>query len=410
MSRAICAKLLAPFLPLTVALLALPAHAGIDPGDLCKDTKGKASGKYHLGLLKAFGKNGKKPNVGLLASDLSKAASKMAKGFTRAEFTGAGADRGCDITGDVGTLDGAESGYVAEVLTLLEGGTLPGCGNGVVEGAESCDGVDLGGETCASLGFSSGSLACTAGCGFDVSGCVCASLQCGNSVIEGAESCDGVDLGGETCASLGFSSGSLACTAGCGFDVSGCLCSSSAAFPATGQTTCWNSAGTVIACAGTGHDGDIQAGATLSYTDNGDGTITDNNTGLMWEKKSDDGSIHDRDTTYTWDDAFAVHVAGLNAGGGFGGYTDWRLPDAKELQSIVDYERVNPSIDPAFNTGCAPACTVTTCSCTGSSYYWSSTSVAFNLLNAWRVFFNGGTVSALNKSNVTFVRAVRGGS
>ena len=359
MSRAICAKLLAPFLPLTVALLALPAHAGIDPGDLCKDTKGKASGKYHLGLLKAFGKNGKKPNVGLLASDLSKAASKMAKGFTRAEFTGAGADRGCDITGDVGTLDGAESGYVAEVLTLLEGGTLPGCGNGVVEGAESCDGVDLGGETCASLGFSSGSLACTAGCGFDVSGC---------------------------------------------------LCSSSAAFPATGQTTCWNSAGTVIACAGTGHDGDIQAGATLSYTDNGDGTITDNNTGLMWEKKSDDGSIHDRDTTYTWDDAFAVHVAGLNAGGGFGGYTDWRLPDAKELQSIVDYERVNPSIDPAFNTGCAPACTVTTCSCTGSSYYWSSTSVAFNLLNAWRVFFNGGTVSALNKSNVTFVRAVRGGS
>ncbi len=70
------------------------------------------------------------------------------------------------------------------------------------------------------------------------------------------------------------------------------------AFPATGQTTCWNSAGTVIACAGTGQDGDIRAGATLSYTDNGDGTITDNNTGLMWEKKSRDGSvntnIHDR--------------------------------------------------------------------------------------------------------------------
>ena len=48
--------------------------------------------------------------------------------------------------------------------------------------------------------------------------------------------------------------------------------------------------GTVIPCAGTGQDGDIQAGATLSYTDNGDGTITDNNTGLMWEKKSDDGT------------------------------------------------------------------------------------------------------------------------
>jgi hypothetical protein len=70
-------------------------------------------------------------------------------------------------------------------------------------------------------------------------------------------------------------------------------------YPATGQTTCWDSAGAVIPCAGTGNDGDIQAGATLSYTDNGDGTITDNNTGLMWAKKSDDGSIHDKDNAYT---------------------------------------------------------------------------------------------------------------
>ena len=44
----------------------------------------------------------------------------------------------------------------------------------------------------------------------------------------------------------------------------------------------------------------MQAGATLSYTDNSDGTITDNNTGLMWEKKDDSGGIHDQDNTYTW--------------------------------------------------------------------------------------------------------------
>jgi hypothetical protein len=37
------------------------------------------------------------------------------------------------------------------------------------------------------------------------------------------------------------------------------------------------------------------------------------NTGLMWEKKRDDGSIHDKATVYTWDNAFAVHIAGLNA-------------------------------------------------------------------------------------------------
>jgi hypothetical protein len=180
-------------------------------------------------------------------------------------------------------------------------------------------------------------------------------------------------------------------------------------FPATGQTTCWDSSSTVVACGGTGHDGDIQAGATLSYTDNGDGTITDTNTGLMWEKKSDDGSIHDKDTFYTWDDAFAVHVAGLNASGGFAGHTDWRVPNAKELQSIVDYERVNPSIDPAFNTACVASCTVMSCSCTASSFYWSSTSYAANPFGAWLVNFLVGFVSTQGKIGNFPVRAVRGG-
>lgn len=58
-------------------------------------------------------------------------------------------------------------------------------------------------------------------------------------------------------------------------------------FPASGHTTAY----------GTGSDGDVQAGSTLSYTDNGDGTITDNVTGLMWEKKDDSGGIHDKDNT-----------------------------------------------------------------------------------------------------------------
>jgi hypothetical protein len=55
---------------------------------------------------------------------------------------------------------------------------------------------------------------------------------------------------------------------------------------ATGQTTCWDSSGNVVACGGTGQDGEILAGAALSYTDNGDGTITDNNTALMWGKRA----------------------------------------------------------------------------------------------------------------------------
>jgi hypothetical protein len=236
------------------------------------------------------------------------------------------------------------------------------------------------------------------------------TAYCGDGIKNGSEACDGVDLGGATCASAGFTSGALGCGQGCALDTSGCA---PVAFPATGQTTCWDSAGVVIPCAGTGHDGDIRAGATLAYVDNGDGTITDTNTGLMWEKFSDDGSIHDKDNGYDWDDAFAVKVATLNSGS-FAGHTDWRVPNVKELQSIVNYGNVNPSVSPAFNTACAPGCTVTACSCTVfnmfNNNYWSSSTYAGIPANAWFVYFGNGYVDGGLKAGSNFVRAVRGGS
>jgi hypothetical protein len=79
----------------------------------------------------------------------------------------------------------------------------------------------------------------------------------------------------------------------------------------TGQTLCYDDVGTVIACAGTGQDAELQKGLAGAYTDNGNGTITDTGTGLMWEKLSDDGTIHDKDTAYTWLDAFSTKVAML---------------------------------------------------------------------------------------------------
>src|SRR5436189_5183166 len=91
---------------------------------------------------------------------------------------------------------------------------------------------------------------------------------------------------------------------------------------ATGQTTCWDTNGNVIPCAGTGQDGDLRKGAPLSYTDNGNGTVTDNNTGLVWEKLSMDGSVHDVSTTYPWANAFAQHVATLNSTN-FAGHNNW---------------------------------------------------------------------------------------
>src|SRR5205809_555458 len=111
--------------------------------------------------------------------------------------------------------------------------------------------------------------------------------------------------------------------------------------PSTGQTTCWNSSGSIISCAGTGQDGELRKGAALAYIDNGDGTIIDLNTGLMWEKLSSDRSVHDTNNIYTWDQAFSVHVATLNANN-FAAHNDWRLPNVKELQSIIDYSRSLP--------------------------------------------------------------------
>jgi hypothetical protein len=180
------------------------------------------------------------------------------------------------------------------------------------------------------------------------------------------------------------------------------------AFPATGQTTCWNTAGAVISCTGTVQDGDIQAGALLSYTDNGDGTITDNNTGLVWEKKSLDGTIHDQNTIHTWTDAVAVHVAGLNTIA-FAGHTDWRLPNVRELQSIQNYEKFGPAVSSVFNTGCVAGCATLACSCTASSNYWSSISFAPDPAFAWFVDFSGATLNRDGKIQANRVRAVRGG-
>lgn len=50
-----------------------------------------------------------------------------------------------------------------------------------------------------------------------------------------------------------------------------------------------------------------------------------------------------------WEDAFAVHVTGLNARSGFAGHTDWRLPNVNELQSIVNYETSSPAVSLAFH-------------------------------------------------------------
>jgi hypothetical protein len=97
----------------------------------------------------------------------------------------------------------------------------PVCGNDMIEGAEECDGINLDGQTCGTLGEGSGTLSCTGSCTFDLS--MCSGTGCGNGFIEIGEQCDGRNLGGETCSSLGLGSGTLSCVPlMCVFDVSMC--------------------------------------------------------------------------------------------------------------------------------------------------------------------------------------------
>jgi hypothetical protein len=108
-----------------------------------------------------------------------------------------------------------------------------GCGNGIQNPGEACDGHDFGGASCMSETQRGGTLQCNADCTLDVAGCTLAS--CGNGIAEEGESCDGSDLGGGTCASIGYASGQLACNVDCAYDVTTC-CSDSC--PAAGTAEC----------------------------------------------------------------------------------------------------------------------------------------------------------------------------
>ena len=121
-----------------------------------------------------------------------------------------------------------------------------------------------------------------------------------------------------------------------------------------------------------------------AYVDNGDGTVTDTSTSLMWQKA----------TSYTYWEQALSYCENLS----LAGYNDWRLPTIKELQSLVDYSRVHPAINTTFFPD------------TISSVYWSSTSSEDYPYSAWEIDFSGGYVWITQKDHIAFyVRAVRGG-
>jgi len=168
-----------------------------------------------------------------------------------------------------------------------------------------------------------------------------------------------------------------------------------------------------------GATGDTTAGLSRIYTDLGNGVIKDGRTGLFWEKKSDDDSIHDWDHVFNWSmgvpwgtsgSAFVMIIEQLNTEPCFAGFCDWRLPTVKELQTIVDFGRNDPAVASVFDENCTPGCKVETCSCTHSENYWSSSTISGNPGYAWGVNFFFGNDDYDYKPARSHVRAVRGGA
>lgn len=135
------------------------------------------------------------------------------------------------------------------------------------------------------------------------------------------------------------------------------------------------------------------------FIDHGDGTVTDNLTSLMWKRCSEGLSgiscLAGFAGEYTWSEAFQ-RVETLNASGGFAGFSDWRVPNIVELDSLTEQQCAVPSI----NSEIFPN--------TKSSVYWSSTPNRSNTDSAWNVnFFTGRSDGYAERSSSWHLRLVR---
>lgn len=202
--------------------------------------------------------------------------------------------------------------------------------------------------------------------------------------------------------------------------------------PDTGQTACYDDVGNVITCPSPGQpfygqdtnyfinpmsytklDG---SGNALPNSASSWSMVRDNVTGLIWETKTNKDNIpnyndpHDADNTYAWyepNDPYRgtsgngtdtkAFIDALN-NAKFGGYSDWRLPTIKEIDTIVNLDIPHPG--PTINTDYFPN--------TVSFSYWTSTINVDNMYCAWSVDFYNCFDNVTYKGNFEHVRAVRG--
>ncbi len=142
----------------------------------------------------------------------------------------------------------------------------------------------------------------------------------------------------------------------------------------------------------TSDDASYASSAQPGYTDNGDGTTTDIRTGFMWAKDGSGAGCNSGGTAL-WEVAgnFCQNLT-------FAGFTDWRMPNIRELMSITDYGAASTA---KINGTYFPN--------TAAEAYWAATTYVPNTAYAWTVAFNDGLVGATSKAGSYYIRCVRGG-
>lgn len=142
------------------------------------------------------------------------------------------------------------------------------------------------------------------------------------------------------------------------------------------------------------------------FTNNRDGTVTDNTTGLMWSvclygQTGSDCTLGSA-TVSAWDSALIQLDSVINYWPGYLNYTDWRIPNVKELASILEAQCSSPSLNPEvfpINSG-------------GTDATWTSSPDTTTAQNIWAISFNtnGDTVTVDRTTATLGLRLVRGGN
>lgn len=162
---------------------------------------------------------------------------------------------------------------------------------------------------------------------------------------------------------------------------------------ATGQALCYDAEGRVISCPGTGQDGEFRHGRPWPaprFVVEGE-TVADRLTGLVWSRDANPLGF-----PLAWPEALAA-VQGLNASG-YGGFADWRLPNRRELRSLLSFAAKNPALPEGH-----PFVHVFL------GWYWSSTSAAIDPAYAWYVHLEGARMFYGRKDQYSLLWPVRGG-